>query len=126
MDAARGQARREAGTTFCTDAIRLRSRERSLFHMRGKTVVITGATSGIGEVAAIRLAQQGARIVFTARDEKRGQATLEKLNRANGAAEHVMHLADLSLVAEQKRVAGEIAREPLIDVLINNAGALFN
>ena len=94
--------------------------------MRGKTIVITGATSGIGEIAAIRLAEQGGRIVFTARDQKRGQATIEKLRRANGVAEHVMHLADLSLVAEQKRVAGVIAAEPQIDVLINNAGALFN
>jgi NAD(P)-dependent dehydrogenase (short-subunit alcohol dehydrogenase family) len=94
--------------------------------MRGKTVVITGATSGIGEVAAVRLAEQGARIVFTARDEKRGAVTMEKLSRANGTAEHVMHLGDLSLVAEQKRVAAGISAEPRIDVLINNAGALFN
>jgi NAD(P)-dependent dehydrogenase (short-subunit alcohol dehydrogenase family) len=94
--------------------------------MRGKTIVVTGATSGIGEIAAIRLAEQGARIVFTARDEKRGAATLEKLKRANDASEHVVHLADLSLIAEQKRVAGVIAGEPRIDVLINNAGALFN
>ena len=94
--------------------------------MRGKTVVITGATSGIGEVAAIRLAEQGARIVFVARDGKRADATLAKLRNANGAAEHVAHLADLSLLAEQKRVAGAIATEPRIDVLINNAGALFN
>lgn len=94
--------------------------------MRGKTVVITGATSGIGEVAAIRLAEQGARIVFVARDGKRADATLAKLRKANGAADHVAHLADLSLLAEQKRVAGEIAAEPRIDVLINNAGALFN
>jgi NAD(P)-dependent dehydrogenase (short-subunit alcohol dehydrogenase family) len=94
--------------------------------MRGKTVVITGATSGIGEVAAIRLAEQGARIVFTARDEKRAKATLAKLQAANGAAAHVLHLADLSLLAEQKRVAGQIAAEARIDVLINNAGAMFN
>ena len=39
--------------------------------MKNKTVVITGATSGIGEVAAIRLAERGARIVFTARDKIR-------------------------------------------------------
>lgn len=93
--------------------------------MRGKTVVITGATSGIGEVAAIRLAEQGARIVFTARDRIRAAATMEKLRRANGTVEHVVHLADLSLLAEMKRVAAEIAEEPQLDVLINNAGAVF-
>jgi NAD(P)-dependent dehydrogenase (short-subunit alcohol dehydrogenase family) len=94
--------------------------------MREKTIVITGATSGIGEIAAIRLAEQGARVVFVARDAKRADATLMKLRNANGAAEHVAHLADLSLLAEQKRVAAAIAAEPQIDVLINNAGALFN
>ncbi|HWY61269.1 MAG TPA: SDR family oxidoreductase [Rhizomicrobium sp.] len=94
--------------------------------MRGKTIVITGATSGIGEVAAVHLAEQGARIIFTARDEKRGQATRARLNRANGMSDHVVHLADLSLLSEQKRVAAAIAAEPKIDVLINNAGAMFN
>ena len=94
--------------------------------MRGKTVVITGATSGIGEVAAIRLAEQGARIVFTARDKKRADATLQKLRRANDAADHAAHLGDLSLLSDMKQVATDIGREPVIDVLINNAGALFN
>src|SRR6266567_6672424 len=94
--------------------------------MQGKTVVMTGATSGIGEVAAIRLAEQGARIVFTARDEKRAAATLAKLKVANAPADHLFHLCDLSLIAEQKRVAGLIGDEPQIDVLINNAGALFS
>jgi len=94
--------------------------------MEGKTVVITGATSGIGEVAAIRLAEQGARIVFTARDQARADATMAALKKANPAAGHAFHLADLSRLSEMKRVGAELAREPQIDVLINNAGALFN
>ncbi len=94
--------------------------------MQGKTVVITGATSGIGEVAAIRLAQQGARIVFTARDAARANATMTKLKQANPGADHAVHIADLSTLAEMKRVGSELAHEPRIDVLINNAGALFN
>ncbi len=93
--------------------------------MQNKTVIITGATSGIGEVAAIRLAEQGARIVFTARDPGRAEETLAKLRRAN-AADHAFHMADLSTLAEMKRVGALLAREPRIDVLVNNAGALFN
>jgi NAD(P)-dependent dehydrogenase (short-subunit alcohol dehydrogenase family) len=94
--------------------------------MRGKTVVITGATSGIGEVAAIALAKEGARIVFTARDKERAQATLEKLRRVNPASGHVVHFTDLSLLSEMRRTVEEIKEEPAIDVLVNNAGALFN
>jgi NAD(P)-dependent dehydrogenase (short-subunit alcohol dehydrogenase family) len=94
--------------------------------MRGKTIVITGATSGIGQVAAIRLAEQGARIVFTARDRERAHATLEKLKAVNPASGHVVHLADLSLIAEMKKTAEAIGEEPEIHLLINNAGALFN
>jgi NAD(P)-dependent dehydrogenase (short-subunit alcohol dehydrogenase family) len=94
--------------------------------MDGKTVVVTGATSGIGEVAAIRLAEQGARIVFTARDRARAEDTMAALRKANPSAPHTLHIVDLSLLSEMKRVAGELAREPQIDVLVNNAGALFN
>jgi NAD(P)-dependent dehydrogenase (short-subunit alcohol dehydrogenase family) len=95
--------------------------------MRGKTVLVTGGTSGIGEVAATRLAEKGARIILVARDEKRAKATLAKLRTANPDSNHVFHIADLSLMAETKRVGEEIAlREARIDVLLNNAGALFN
>ena len=95
--------------------------------LEGKTCVITGATSGIGEVAAERLAAMGARLLLIARDPGRGEATLRRLRtRAPGAA-HRVHYADLMRVAEVKRVAAEIAaQERRIDILINNAGALFS
>jgi NAD(P)-dependent dehydrogenase (short-subunit alcohol dehydrogenase family) len=94
--------------------------------MKGKTVVITGGTSGIGEVAALELAQMGARIVLVAREKPRADATLARLRgRAPGLA-HTVHYADLTRLAEMKRVAAQIAdAEPRIDVLINNAGAMF-
>jgi NAD(P)-dependent dehydrogenase (short-subunit alcohol dehydrogenase family) len=94
--------------------------------MQGKTVVITGATSGIGEVAAVELARQGARIVFVARNPLRRDTTLARLSVVNDKVKHTAYLADLSRLSEMKRVAGEIAAaEPKIDVLINNAGAVF-
>jgi NAD(P)-dependent dehydrogenase (short-subunit alcohol dehydrogenase family) len=94
--------------------------------MKGKVVVITGATSGIGEVAAQRLAAMGARIVLVARDASRGQRSLTRLPSIGAGAPHSIHYGDLSRISESKRVAAEIAAaEPRIDVLINNAGALF-
>jgi NAD(P)-dependent dehydrogenase (short-subunit alcohol dehydrogenase family) len=95
--------------------------------MHGKVVVITGATSGIGQVAAERLAGMGARVLLVARDRARGAASLSRLRERGPGLEHRVYYADLSSVADTKRVAAEIAAaEPRIDVLINNAGALFN
>jgi NAD(P)-dependent dehydrogenase (short-subunit alcohol dehydrogenase family) len=94
--------------------------------MKGKVVVITGATSGIGEIAAQRLAGMGARIVLVARDAARGQKTLTRLPGIGTGVAHSIYYGDLSRISESKRVAAEIAAaEPRIDVLINNAGALF-
>jgi NAD(P)-dependent dehydrogenase (short-subunit alcohol dehydrogenase family) len=94
--------------------------------MRGKTVVITGATSGIGQVAAEKLAAMGARMVLVARDRARGDSELARLRSIAPEINHSIHYADLSHMAEVKRVAAEIAAaEPRVDVLINNAGALF-
>jgi NAD(P)-dependent dehydrogenase (short-subunit alcohol dehydrogenase family) len=95
--------------------------------MKGKTVVATGATSGIGEAAVLALAGLGARIVFVARDETRTQATMRKLEAKAPGLGHRMHLADLSSMAETRKVGAAIAAsEPRIDVLINNAGAIFS
>jgi NAD(P)-dependent dehydrogenase (short-subunit alcohol dehydrogenase family) len=94
--------------------------------MQGKVIVITGATSGIGEVAARRLAEMGARIVLVARDKTRGEATLGRLREGRNGIVHSVHYGDLSRMSEVKRLAVEIAAaEPRIDVLINNAGAIF-
>jgi NAD(P)-dependent dehydrogenase (short-subunit alcohol dehydrogenase family) len=94
--------------------------------MQGKAVVITGGTSGIGEVAAEALAKMGARIILVARNTSRGNATLVRLRRSAPGVQHSVYFADLTRLAEMKRVAAEIAdKEPPIDVLINNAGALF-
>ena len=77
--------------------------------MKGKVVVITGATSGIGQVAAERLAAPGARIVLVARDNVRGEAALMRLQERAPHLAHSVHYADLSRLGEMKRVATEIA-----------------
>jgi NAD(P)-dependent dehydrogenase (short-subunit alcohol dehydrogenase family) len=95
--------------------------------MKGKTIVATGATSGIGETAVLALAGLGARIVVVARDQARAQATMQKLEAKAPGLGHGLHLADLSSMAEARKVGAAIAAsEPRIDVLINNAGALFS
>ncbi|HEU4380837.1 MAG TPA: SDR family NAD(P)-dependent oxidoreductase [Hyphomicrobiaceae bacterium] len=94
--------------------------------MLGKTCVITGATSGIGRAAAEALAAMGARVVMIARDAQRGEAMLASLRRRFPQARHSIHYADLLRLGEVRQVAADIAAaEPRIDVLLNNAGAMF-
>ncbi len=94
--------------------------------MQGKVVVMSGATSGIGEVAAVRLAALGTRLVLIARDRARGEATLARLRMVAPDPGHALYYADLSSLGESRRVAAAIAAtEPRVDVLINNAGAIF-
>lgn len=94
--------------------------------MEDKTVVITGGTSGIGEIAAQTLATKGARIVLIARDKVRGDATLARIYIHAPNLAHSIYFADLTRLSEMECVAAQVAtNEPPIDVLINNAGALF-
>ncbi len=95
--------------------------------MNGRVVVITGATSGIGQAAAERLASMGARIIQVARDRNRGEIALRRLRECAPGAAHTVYYSDLSRLSEMKRVASVIAAaESHIDVLINNAGAMFH
>src|SRR5260370_15469691 len=94
--------------------------------MRGKVVVMTGATSGIGQVAAERLGEVGEGLVLVAHDRQAGQPALARLREHAPGIAHSIDYADLARLPEMKRVAAEIAAaESRIDVLINNAGALF-
>lgn len=89
-------------------------------------MVVTGGTSGIGQVAAERLARMGARIVLVARSKSRGEAALSRLREAAPGPEHRVHYGDVSRLADLNRLVREIrSAEPRIDVLINNAGAMF-
>ena len=89
-------------------------------------VLITGATRGIGQAAAVELARQGADVALVGRDEERVRAVAAEASATNGGGEVHEHVADLTLMSEVRRLAEE-AREryPHIDVLANNAGALF-
>lgn len=94
--------------------------------MKNKICLITGATSGIGEVTALALAQLGAQVVVVGRSEARGQATLRRIRSAVPNAELDLLLADLSSLAEVRQLAQQFKlRYSRLDVLINNAGAFF-
>jgi NAD(P)-dependent dehydrogenase (short-subunit alcohol dehydrogenase family) len=94
--------------------------------MHGKTCVITGATAGIGFVAAERLGAMGARLLLVGRDSARGESTLRRLASRSPGIEARFFRADLSLLPEVRRVAAELLdAAPRIDVLVNNAGAIF-
>ncbi len=94
--------------------------------LAGKTCVVTGATSGIGEAAARELARLGAHVVVAGRDPVRCQTAVDAIRAATGSAAVESVVADLASVAEVRRLASELKdRYPRIDVLANNAGAYF-
>lgn len=94
--------------------------------MKGKTVIITGATDGIGLEAAAGLGALGARLVLVGRNRTKGEVVLEALRERVPGIEAEMHYADLARGDEIKRLAPELlAAAPRIDVLLHNAGAFF-
>ncbi|MEM9176013.1 MAG: SDR family oxidoreductase [Myxococcota bacterium] len=90
--------------------------------MKGKTCIVTGGTSGIGEAAALALAQQGADLAIVCRSEARGQATRARIEEATGRACVRLFHADFERLADVRRVAAELdSALDGIDVLLNNA-----
>jgi len=89
-------------------------------------VLLTGATRGIGQAAAVELAKQGAELALVGRDAERVSAVAREARAAGGGAPVHEHIADLSLMANVRALAEEVReRYQHIDVLANNAGALF-
>ncbi len=91
--------------------------------MTGKTVLVTGGTGGIGRATATALANLGAHVVITGRNETRAQEAAAEIRAATGNAGVDALAADLSEQAEIRRLAAEVlARYARLDVLINNVG----
>lgn len=89
--------------------------------MKGKVVLITGGTSGIGRASAVAFGQAGAHVVITGRDEARLRETAQQL--ANLGIQHHTVRADVGVVADAERAVAEtITKFGRLDVLINNAG----
>ncbi len=95
--------------------------------MTGKTVLVTGATGGIGKIAALELARMGANVALVARNQSKGEAVLGEIRKATGNTNLELYLADLSSMAEIRKLATEFkAKHASLDALVNNAGAFYN
>ncbi|MFN8640173.1 MAG: SDR family oxidoreductase [Candidatus Binatia bacterium] len=91
--------------------------------IRGKVCVVTGATSGIGRVTALKLARRGAHVVLTARSREKGQPVADAIRAETGNDRvEVLPLELGSLQRVRDSAAALLARDTPIHVLINNAG----
>ena len=88
------------------------------FSLEGKTVLVTGASSGIGRTTAIECSKMGASVIITARNEERLKATLDSLDTESGQT-HQMFLADLS---SEEGVNALVDELPHLDGVSLNAG----
>ena len=89
----------------------------------GKTILITGATDGLGKQVALDLAAGGATVLMHGRSRQKGEATLQEIRKATGNQNLIYYDADLSSLDAVRRLSDEIqADQRRLDMLINNAG----
>jgi NAD(P)-dependent dehydrogenase (short-subunit alcohol dehydrogenase family) len=94
--------------------------------VKDKTCLITGGTDGIGKAAAYGLAIQGARLLVHGRDAGKGARAVAELKARSGNTAIELLQADFSSLAEVRRLAAAVLeRTPRLDVLVNNAGAIY-
>ncbi len=92
--------------------------------MKDKTVVITGATSGLGRATALQLSQKGAFVVIVARSNTKAVEVIEEIEKEGGRGQYI--ISDLSSMKETKEASESITKVvDRLNVLINNAGAYF-
>jgi len=93
--------------------------------MVGRTVVVTGATSGLGRQTALRLAALGARVVITGRDQARTERAAAEISAASGGSDVIAIAADMGELGQVGSLADKIRRlTSSVDVIVHNAGAL--
>ena len=89
--------------------------------MKGKTILITGSTDGVGRYIAERLAAEDWRVIVHGRDRARGEAVVERIAQQGGKARFLV--ADLASLAEVRSLADAVRRDgDGLDALVNNAG----
>ena len=96
--------------------------------LRDRVIVITGGNAGIGKETAVGLAQKGATVVITARDQQRGAAALEEIRGRTGRDDErlVVMPLDLASFASIRAFASDLLdRSDRLDVLVNNAGLVL-
>jgi retinol dehydrogenase-12 len=94
--------------------------------LSGKICLVTGATNGIGQVAARELAARGATVVVAGRSRTKCLATVEGIKRVTGNDQVDYLVADLSIQNEVRSLAAQfLARYQRLHILVNNAGAVF-
>ncbi|CAM6030762.1 unnamed protein product [Sphagnum balticum] len=94
--------------------------------LHGKTVLITGATAGIGKETARVLAKRGGHIIIAVRNIKKGEAVKEEILKETPSAPFDVLELDVSSLASVRKFAEDFkSRDFPISILINNAGALF-
>ena len=98
---------------------------RSQARLDGKTVIITGANTGIGLETAVDMAKRNARVILACRSEERGERAAVEVRKRSGNDNAVFVQLDLASLDSVREFAAKILEEePRIDILINNAGVM--